>query len=212
MQRMIKFLTWSLGIAVVVGGILRLTLFDVWVIPGDPLLNASLQPTMGSGDTVLVLTRGIPTLGDLVRCPDPEDSSRYVTGRIVGASSDVVELSGRALLVNGTRFDATEACVESSFTVSHPDTGNETELHCSRVEMGGGWHFRGSAQKVNRGNNFKHTVGAGRVYLLSDNRDMHDDSRDFGTMPEEQCRERIVFRLWGGKGWSDSSRRMDVIR
>ena len=212
MWRFLRFVAWVLGVAIVVGGILRLTLFVSWTIPDDALLDASMQPTLGSGDTVLVLRRGTPGLGDLVRCRDPEESSRWVVGRIVGEPGDSIELKGRALRVNGTRFDATEACVEPTFFVQHPDTGNQTEVQCSRVEMGGGWHFRGNLVKYKTGNDAKHDVGPDRVYLLSDNRDMHDDSRDFGTLMAEDCRERIVFRLWGSEGWAGGDRRMDVIR
>ena len=212
MNRFVKFLTWTLGICVILGIILRLTLFDVWTIPDDPVLNASLLPTMGSGDTVLVLTRGTPTLGDLVRCADPEDASRFVVGRIAGFGGDTVEIKHTSLTINGTRFDSREACVKSTFTVANPQTGHETKLNCSRVEMGGGWHFRGHDPKLNKAGNDKQVVGAGRVYLLSDNRAMHDDSRDFGTIPEENCKQRVVFRLWGPSGWSDSDRRMTVIR
>lgn len=54
-------------------------------------------------------------------------------------------------------------------------------------------------------------VGAGMLFLISDNRDYHQDSRDFGAVPVEACRERIVFRLLGKGGWSDDKSRFTYI-
>jgi signal peptidase I len=212
MEKLMRVLMWVVGIAVLLGVVLRLTILESWVIPDDPLLSASLQPTMGSGDTVLLLTRGEPDFGDLVRCPDPEDASRFVVGRIVGMPGDQVEIRGRTLMVNGRSFNASERCLGATFKVEHPSTGHETVLQCSRVEMGGGWHFRGSGAKLKKSDDKTKKVGEGKFFLLSDNRSMHDDSRDYGTVPMESCTERVVFRVWGPEGWMTSDRRMDAIR
>jgi signal peptidase I len=212
MQKLQKFLLWTIGIAVVLVVILRFTLFEVWTIPNDPWLAASIAPTLSGGDTVLVLTRGTPALGDLVRCKDPEKPDKSVVGRIVGMPGDSVEIRGPTLTVNSTNYIASEACEKPTFTVKHPESGHETTFGCSRVEMRSGWHFRGTATKATTSNDKTAQVGAGRYYLLSDNRDLHDDSRDFGALPQESCKRRIVFRLWGAKGWSDSEHRMTFIR
>jgi signal peptidase I len=212
MQKLLRILAWTVGGFAVVCVLLRLTVLETWTVPDDPWLAASVAPTMRAGDLVIVLTAGSSAFGDLVRCPDPEDASRFVVGRIVGQSGDNIELVGRTLRVNGTPYNATEACAEGNFTVDHPDSGDETELECSRVEIGGGWHFRGALPRHNRQNDVKKDVGEGRVFLLSDNRDIHDDSRDFGTVAQEACKQRIVFRLWGAGGWTDSDRRMTVVR
>lgn len=86
-----KALVWTIGTLAVVALLLRVFLFKVWTVPDDPALGASVAPTLGAGDTVLVLTRGAPGFGELVRCRDPEDVSRFVVGRIVGVEGDVVE-------------------------------------------------------------------------------------------------------------------------
>jgi signal peptidase I len=54
-------------------------------------------------------------------------------------------------------------------------------------------------------------VPAGHVFLASDNRYYHDDSRDFGSVPKDSCHERVVFRLWSARGWFDEARRMSLI-
>jgi signal peptidase I len=86
------------------------------------------------------------------------------------------------------------------------------EGQCGRVDMAGGWHFVGSSPKGPNSDERKHTVGPGLFFLVSDNRDVHDDSRDFGWVPVEYCQERVVFRFWGASGFSDAQSRFSVIR
>jgi signal peptidase I len=52
-------------------------------------------------------------------------------------------------------------------------------------------------------------VEAGKVFLVSDNRLMHLDSRDFGQVDVSTC-SHIVYRLWGER-FTDSSRRFTIL-
>lgn len=212
MDKLLKFLLWTGGILAALIAVGRLLLFEGWTVPDDPYTAASIAPTLRAGDYVLVLTRGDSSFGDLVRCPDPDDNSRYVIGRIAGLGGDDVEIQGPMLRVNGKSYTATEACTEPSFLVQHPETRNDVELQCSRVEMGGGWHYRGTTGKQSPSNDHKKSVGTENVYLLSDNRELHEDSRDFGTVPHASCHQRIFFRLWSAAGWGDVESRMTLIR
>jgi len=211
MEKGLKFLLWTVGILVALGGLGRLLLFETWTVPNDPYLAASVAPTLSGGDLVLVLTVGESVFGNLVRCPDPDDNTRHVVGRIVGLAGDQVELKGQTLRINGARYDASDACTQPTFSVAHPDTGTKKEMRCGRIEMGGGWHYRGTG-KHSPSSDAQKRVGEGNVYLLSDNRDMHEDSRDFGTLPKASCEQRIVFRLWGADGWLGSENRLEFIR
>ena len=58
---------------------------------------------------------------------------------------------------------------------------------------------------------FRLKVPAGQIFLASDNRHYHDDSRDFGAVTKESCKERVVFRLWSARGWFDETRRMMFV-
>jgi signal peptidase I len=80
--------------------------------------------------------------------------------------------------------------------------------------MGSGWHFRGHYAKPPKRirTEREKRVEADHLFLLSDNRDIHDDSRDYGTVPLGSCKQRVVFRLWGKGGWADVEHRMTVIR
>lgn len=213
MEKLLKFLLWTVGIFILLAGIGRTFFFETWTVPEGSWIAASTAPTLAGGDLVLVSTVGEPEFGELVRCLDPEDPSYHVVGRIAGLEGDLVELNGPILMVNGKRYVASEACKDPTFTLLHPDSGNEVTINCSRIDMGSGWHFRGQLQKPPKNNDTRKEVGPGRVFLLSDNRDIHDDSRDFGTLPLESCQTgQIFFRLWGKEGWKGSERRLTYIR
>ena len=103
MEKALKFLLWTVGSFAVLCGIGRAFFFETWTVPDDPVLAASLAPTLFEGDLVLVMTRGDVEWGDLVRCTDPEDPNRYAVARVLGMPGDDVEIKGGALKVNGMR-------------------------------------------------------------------------------------------------------------
>lgn len=205
-------MAWVAGVLAVLAIIARLTFLRIWTVPDDRVLSASLAPSLAAGDIVLVLYRGERGLGDLVRCPDPEDAQRWVVGRIVGTQGDRVEIQNGLVTLNGRRYDVTESCKEPRLTVPHPTSGHPVEHVCSRVEFGGGWYAEARATTGGVEASREHTVGPGRVYLLSDNRTFHDDSRDFGAVMADSCKEQIIFRLWGNEGFFADKRRFEVIR
>jgi signal peptidase I len=211
MRKLIKAILWTAGILALIGVVLRLTVLDVWTVPDDPRLAAAMGPTLQAGDVVLMLSTGAPEFGELVRCPDPETPQSYVVGRIAGFENDVVEIENGTLTVNNKRYGSESSCPKSTFTVPHPSSGSKVELTCDVVSMGGGWHYRGTAQNTSSVAKTHTQVGRGMVYLLSDDRAYHDDSRDFGTIVRASCKERVLFRLWGKSGFKDTEHRFTYI-
>lgn len=210
MRKMGRTLGWILAITGILGLIGYIFLFDVWRLPDEARFSASLAPSLQGGDLVIV-TRGQAGFGDLTRCLDPDDAKRFVVGRIAGRSGDVVEVEGRALRVNGTPYEGKSACPEPKMPIANPTTGADEEIACDEVEMGSGWHYRGYVQKQQFVDRKRVEVGVGKVFLLSDNRTYHDDSRDFGTVDENTCKGHIIFRLWGKTGFSDTKARFTYI-
>jgi signal peptidase I len=51
-----------------------------------------------------------------------------------------------------------------------------------------------------------------KVYLVSDNRQFPYDSRDFGPVDRATCKETVMFRLLGAKGFGDAKTRFEFIR
>ena len=210
---MLKFVGWVGGALFVLAVIARFTIMDVWTIPEDnDWLGVSIAPTLYPGDEVVLITGFELGFGELVRCKDPDDDDAWVIGRIAGVEGDMVVVAGPTLRVNGTTYSSSEACVDNTFIVDHPKTNREVEVQCSRVDMGGGWHFRGTARKYQRKGDKKKLVGSDKFFLLSDNRDLHFDSRDFSVVDVDSCDARIAFRLYSVEGWSDTDYRFTVIR
>lgn len=211
MSSLLRGILIVVGVLAVIGGILRATVIEPWTVPDDPILGLSVAPTLAAGDVVLLWNAGQRGFGELVRCPDPEDPQRWVVGRIVGLAGDTVEVSPQGVAtVNGTRYNVSDAC-QNSKTEIRDDKGNTYELTCSRVEMAGGWHFRGMVPGESPDPPVEHEVGPGRVYLLSDNRTLHDDSRDFGAVDAASCKDLVAFRLWDRGGFFAASSRFDYI-
>jgi signal peptidase I len=211
MHKFVKAVLWTIVGLALLGGVLRVLLFKTWALPDDLQLAASIEPTLHNKDTVVLFTRGKRGFGELVRCKDPDDPSRYSIGRIVGIEGDLIEIKGRRLYVNGKSYDSAQACPVGKYSYVHPHTEAEIELQCSIVEMGGGWYYRGNEKKVAPQTVVKTEVGVGMVFLLSDNIDFHDDSRDFGTLERSACTEKIVFRIWGVGGFKDEEKRLSYI-
>lgn len=205
-------LFWCAAFLIVIGLVMRAAFVDVWVLPDDLKTSASVAPSLAGGDAILFMHRNKPAFGDLVRCSDPDDPARFVVGRVVGLAGDTVETEGRELSVNGKRYIGQMACAEPKATIPHPTSGSTVEIWCDQVEIAGHPHMRGWSEKAGIFTPAKATVGQGMLYLLSDDRSYHDDSRDFGTVPVESCTGRIIFRLWGKEGWSDDKRRMMFVQ
>lgn len=212
MDKLRRGLGWTLGALLVLALVLRLVWIDVWTMPEDAFLGASTAPVLSAGDTMLLLTRGEPAFGDLVRCPDPQDPSMFVVGRIAGVEGDTVETEGRRLLVNGRAYESESACSQNKIFVKHPETLKDVELTCDVVPMGGGWHYRVSSLSPYQEQKKTAKVGPGKVFLVSDNRTMHDDSRDFGLVDRASCNERVFFRLWGKAPWGEDKNRLTFVR
>ncbi len=147
-----------------------------------------------------------------MRCADPDDANHFVVGRVVGLWGDTVETNGKELSVNGKRYLGEMTCTEANQTVPHPTSGSPVDIVCDQVQIAGHPHFRGASDKAGIFTPTKAIVGQGKLFLLSDDRSYHDDSRDFGTVPADSCTGRIVFRLWGKEGWKDDKRRMTFVQ
>jgi signal peptidase I len=209
-KKLLSFIFWVAGTMAVIVLALRLTIMNVWTIPDDNVLDSSMRPSLSAGDVVVLLTVGQRGFGDLVQCTDPEDAQRFVVGRIVGLGGDKVEIANPVVTVNGTHYNRMDSCTQNVITVPDPRSGAPVQAGCNRIDMAGGWHYRANAGSKTESPS-SHLVGPGLVYLLSDDRTFHDDSRDFGAIPAESCKGLIFFRLWGKGGFDDESGRFTYI-
>jgi signal peptidase I len=211
MDKVARGLFWTAVVLVVVGVVGRLLFVDAWTVPEDRTLVASIVPTLHEGDFLLVSRHGSVGFGDLVRCTDPETPGGFVVGRIAGLGGDQLEVAGRSLTVNNRRFNSEQICLDPKVIVVNPTTGDDMTLQCDTVHMGSVTHMRAYRTDHLFAPDTKiATVAADRVYLVSDDRDFHEDSRDFGMLRRDSC-SRILFRLWGKQGWTDDKARLTLI-
>ncbi len=213
MRVLVKLVLWF---AVLFGGalgILRATCLDFWTIPGDdPLLSASIVPTLEAGDVVVLWRSGTPGFSDVVRCVDPEAPGRFVIGRIMAEQGDDIRVDNAHVTVNGKSISTTHVCATAHPTMHDPRSGDPVQLTCEIEEAGGVAFTRARAtDPPYLSPPVEQNVQSGQVFLVSDDRYFHDDSRDFGGIAKSTCHERIVFRLWSARGWFDSERRLSLI-
>jgi signal peptidase I len=215
MRKLLRLLFW---VALLVGcfiGLLRATALRWWRVPhDDPYLTASLSPSLRPGDLILLWRLTRPGFGDLVMCPEPGHPERVTIGRLVGEARDDLEVSGSYITINRRRQSDDGNCTQHTFTERSPASGAEVEQGCSLEELGGGVHLRGDvpAQTMAPPAEVKTTVPQNMVWLVSDNRLFPWDSRDFGPVPRETCKETVFFRLVGAGGFFDPSTRNQYVR
>ena len=214
MRKLLKGLLWVVGIVAVAAVILRLTALRAWQVPNsDPLLSASITPTIRPGEWLLLWRGSAPMTGDLVLCPEPSGRG-FVIGRIAAEAGDTIEFDyGYRLKINGRRTSIETSCVPPTFVTTHPTSESEIVQECDIEGMGNTRHEIGATARnfepLSR--SYKKTVEPDRVFLVSDNRVFPYDSRRFGTVLRKTCTERVVFRVTGAKGLGDSSRRFTYI-
>ncbi|HXN31685.1 MAG TPA: signal peptidase I, partial [Polyangiaceae bacterium] len=193
-----------------VGLVLHLFLFEVWRVPSDDsLLAASIEPTLSAGDLVVVTRRTSVDRGELLRCADPEATGRFVVARAIGRYGDRVELKDDVVSLDGKHVPSPRACDPPSMTVHDPRIDDDVTLSCS-VEDYGDVPFS-VLRAPERPEPPTHvTVEAGKWFLVSDDRHVHLDSRDYGEIDASTC-QHVLFRLVGAAGFGDARRRLIVV-
>ena len=207
MKGFVRGSLWLIGIVSAICLLLHILFFDTWVIPdSDQLLTTSILPTLYPNDRILTARRSSPTSGQLARCTSPEPGSDYVIGRVMGVSGDTVVVDNGRVNVNGKLIASRHACPKVK--VVHPVTQEELTLNCA-TEDNGAWTYDYLVSGERPEGARTAVVEQGKLFLISDNRVIHKDSRDYGLIDATTC-EHIVFRLWGDS-FVDTSRRFTVL-
>jgi len=205
-----KFVAWSVGLGGLgLYGIHRFVL-EVWRVPtDDPMLAASVEPTLSAGDLMLVWRGDSFARGNLLRCPDPQAPGRYVIARAMGAPGDHVEIHGEVVTLDGRRPPSPRACDQLRYAMFDPGRQENVNLWCT-VEEYGDMDFSALKAADNLDPPTLSLVPPEHWFLVSDNRHIHVDSRDYGELEAAGCRH-IVFRLAGAAGVFDRKKRLTVV-
>jgi signal peptidase I len=183
---------------------------EVWRVPDDDaLMAASLEPLLRPGDWVVVMRRPSVTRGILVRCADPDAPGRFVVARAIAHDGDRIELAGDRVSLDGRQLTQVRACPVPELTVRDPRADAEVSLTCS-IEDYGDFPYRTLRVPEALDPKISATADATHWFLVSDNRHVHLDSRDYGPIDPRTC-QHIVFLLAGASGLRDAERRLQPI-
>ncbi len=186
---------------------LKWSLVSVYRIP-----SKSMSPTFLPGDFVMVnkaaygfkftpVSRPIgatsPTLGDIVLLKLNEASGTYYIKRILGLPKDVVEIKNGLLLINGHPLP----------TEKHSDQTDATAIFevFTETYQGHTWSTLRS-QDYSKKNFGPITVPEGHYFVLGDNRDSTEDSRQWGTLSMSLIKGRVSLVALS-VDWQDSEER-----
>lgn len=209
MRTWLKIVAWAAGIVAAIGLFLRL-FFEVWTVPtDDPLLAASIEPTLAAGDVVVVTRHPSIDRGNLLRCTDPDAPGRFVVARAIGSFGDRLGLKDEFVTIDGKRTPSPRLCETSVVTVHDPRGDDVVSLTCS-VEEYGDVTFNALRSPERPEGVTEATVEPARWFLVSDNRHFHLDSRDYGQMAASAC-QHVVFRIVGASGFWDARKRLSII-
>ena len=202
-----RSLVWFTAIVGAILLLLYLFVFDTWEIPGsDPLFVASIEPTLKPQDRILTSRRSNPKYGELARCLVPDGRGTFTIGRVFGVGGETVEVLNERVAVNGKSPSSRFAC--GVVNIVHPVSQQQLMLTCS-AEDNGAFTYNVLTHPEHREGQSTAKVEMGKIFLVSDDRHIHLDSRDFGQVDAATC-EHVVFRLWG-ETFTDSSRRFNIL-
>lgn len=205
-----KIIGWVVGIVGAILLVLYIGFFDVWTVPtDDPLLSASIEPTLSAGDVVVLTRRTDVSRGNLLRCADPQAPGRFIIARAIARFGDKLDVTGEVVSIDGKRTPSPRACDPPQMLIHDPQSGDDQSLACSTEDYGdvtfGALRSTDHPEAPTR-----ITIDPDRWFLLSDDRHVHLDSRDFGQIDPRTC-EHIVFRIVSAAGFTDSAKRLSLI-
>jgi len=195
--------------------ILRSFMFEPFRIP-----SGSMIPTLKVGDFILVnkfnygirlpvintkiFDVGEPERGDVAVFRFPKDPSVDYIKRVIGLPGDRIAYRAKNLYVNGKR-------VESVLTGPYTETKDGLPIAGASVldeELTDSLTHEILVDSTRQSFNGEWIVPEGNYFVMGDNRDNSNDSRYWGTVPEENLVGQ-AFMIWmnwnyedGGVEWS----------
>lgn len=199
----LTLISLSVGIAL----FLKFSFVSVYRIP-----SKSMSPTFVPGDFVVVnkaaygfkftpvsqpIGATVPTVGDIVLMKLNESSSTYYIKRIIGKPGDSIEIKNGLLIVNGSQIHIEKSLLQD----------DQSSLFESFTESQGDrtWSILRS-QDFAKKNFGPVTVPEKSYFVLGDNRDSTEDSRQWGSVAMSLIKGKVsVVAL--SINWQDSEGR-----
>jgi signal peptidase I len=197
--------------------VFRSFLFEPFKIP-----SGSMIPTLLVGDFIVVnkfsygirlpvlnkkiIDIDLPERGDVVVFRYPVDPSVNFIKRAVGLPGDTITYRDKKLFVNGEQVEATSAGRFESNDIKCTTPAADAE---TLDEQLGDAQHNILLHDRSRSRNGQWVVPQGHYFMMGDNRDRSNDSREWGFVPEENLLGRAIG-IWLNfdfeKGCADFSR------
>lgn len=184
---------WLIGIAFAVAAFTLTWFTPEWLRTHVPrrlsrVSSAGMVPTLREGDSVTSERRAAgskpPSAGDIVLFASPENPGDELVKRVVGLPGSTVEVRDGRLILDG--FDRTTLPDDGEVATSHTETlgGRTYSVHVKQLDVGTCVDW-GPAR-----------VPDGSYFMLGDNRCRSRDSRDWGAIPADRLRGRVLRIQW----------------
>ncbi len=186
--------------------ILVVLLLRSFIVEPFRIPSASMMPTLQVGDFILVskyaygvrlpllgtkvVDVGEPQRGDVVVFRFPKDPSVDYIKRVVGLPGDRIGYFDKVVYVNGEPAKQTPLGTYTGVGSSLSLSGASL-----RLEQLDGVQHRILIQNRRRLGEGEYIVPEGHYFVMGDNRDNSNDSRFWGTVPEENLVGR-AFMIW----------------
>ena len=189
MKTVLSFVAWVVGLAAVSLFVVERVWLEAWKIPtDDPMLSASIEPQLSAGDVVLVWRGPTFARGNLLRCPDPQAAGRYVIARAIAAPGDHLSIDREGISLDGHPMRSPHACEQGDYSMFDPGRNETADLTCITQEYGDrDFSALISAERPEAAT--KARPEGNQWFLVSDNRHIHVDSRDYGPIDPAGCRQ-----------------------
>jgi signal peptidase I len=193
MNKKISTFSWIIG-AIVLAIFLRVVFIGVFKVP-----TITMAPTLVAGDFIISnkLAYGIktkkPARGDVVVFTRAEKIGQYFIKIVVAISGDKVAIHGGELQING------EKCTYvSEQKIENFEIFSETCLNSTRRIL------RALTGELKTQDLPEITLKEGEFYVLGDNRDASEDSRDWGAIHTDQVSGKAQL-IWLSIGSTQDS-------
>ncbi|NNC23040.1 signal peptidase I [Salinisphaera sp. USBA-960] len=198
--------------------VVRTFVFEPFRIP-----SKSMVPTLLVGDFVLaekfayglrlpvthtkILSTGEPQRGDVMLFRYPENPAANYIKRVVGLPGDTVTYKNDQLYVNGKKVARTK-----KGTYRGPNASVRRPMTLFSEKLPGSTNPHPILHIVTRGglNQKTVTVPEGKYFVMGDNRDNSDDSRDWGFVPAHNLVGRATM-IWFSINWQNFNVRWSRI-
>lgn len=161
------------------------------VLPGDFI--AVNQYTYGLRFPVInkkILKIGEPKVGDIALFRYPKNPKVIYVKRVIGTPGDHIVYKNKVLTINGDRAWQTPFGLDVD-----TEGGYATPVHVVVEKLPRVTHKIFIRPGFNLGEDIDLVVPPGQYFMMGDNRDGSDDSRDWGFVPEENLIGK-AFGVW----------------